>query len=93
MITAVEVSGGQSDPDHPVSVTFSVGGRSYEVGEVYYPSGDSQLAWIRWTTPEQPQTMTMTVRVRGGGGTSKGTLHIKVCLLYTSRPSDFAGKD
>ncbi len=51
VITAVEVSGGQSDPDHPVSVTFSVEGRSYEVGEVYYPSGDSQLAWIRWTTP------------------------------------------
>ncbi len=52
-------------------------GRSYEVGEVYYPSGDSQLAWIRWTTPEQPQTMTMTVRVRGGGGISKE--------LFTSR--------
>ena len=32
VITAVEVRGGQSDPDHPVSVTFSVGGRSYEVG-------------------------------------------------------------
>ena len=88
VITAVEVSGGQSDPDHPVSVTFSVGGRSYEVGEVYYPSGDSQLAWIRWTTPEQPQTMTMTVRVRGGGGTSKGTLHIKVVDLDENPPPD-----
>ena len=88
VITAVEVSGGQSDPDHPVSVTFSVGGRSYEVEEVYYPSGDSQLAWIRWTTPEQPQTMTMTVRVRGGGGTSKGTLHIKVVDLDENPPPD-----
>ena len=88
VITAVEVSGGQSDPDHPVSVTFSVGGRSYEVGEVYYPSGDSQLAWIRWTTPEEPQAMTMTVRVRGGGGTSKGTLHINVVDLDENPPPD-----
>lgn len=25
-------------------------GRSYTVDNVYYPEGDSQLAWIRWTT-------------------------------------------
>ena len=41
VITAVEVKGGQSDPDDPVSVTFTVGGRSYRVNNVYYPEGDS----------------------------------------------------
>lgn len=88
VITAVEVSGGQSDPDHPVSVTFQVNGRSYTVNNVYYPSGDSQLAWICWTTPEEPQTMTMTVRVRGGGRVSKSTLNIKIVDLDENPPPD-----
>lgn len=88
VITAVEVSGGQSDPDDPVSVTFSVGGKGYRVDHVYYPSGDSQLAWIRWTTPKEPQTMMMTVRVHGGGRTEKGTLNIKIVDLDENPPPD-----
>ena len=88
VITAVEVSGGQSDPDDPVSVTFSVGGKSYRVDHVYYPSGDSQLAWIRWTTPKEPQTMMIIVRVHGGGRTEKGTLNIKIVDLDENPPPD-----
>ena len=38
VITAVTVSGGQSDPDQPVSVTFSILGRSYKV-ECVLPGG------------------------------------------------------
>ena len=34
VITAVWISGGQSDPDHPVSVTFHIAGNSYTVGGV-----------------------------------------------------------
>ena len=67
VITAVTVSGGQSDPDHPVSVTFRVGDKRMRVNGVYYPSGDSQIAWIRWTTPSTPQKMTIHVTVSGGG--------------------------
>ena len=37
VITAVTVSGGQSDPDNSVTVTFSILGRSYKVENVYYP--------------------------------------------------------
>lgn len=88
VITAVEVRGGQSDPDHPVSVVFGVGGRSYTVSNVYYPSGDSQLAWIRWTTPEEPQDMTITVRVRGRGSTAKNTLKVKIVDLDENPPPD-----
>lgn len=88
VITAVEVRGGQSDPDHPVSVVFGVGGRSYTVSNVYYPSGDSQLAWIRWTTPEEPQDMTITVRVRGRGSTAKNTLKVKIVDLGENPPPD-----
>lgn len=88
VITAVEVKGGQSDPDDPVSVTFTVGGRSYQVNNVYYPEGDSQLAWIRWTTPEEPQEMTITVRVHGGGRVDKGTLQINIVDLDENPPPD-----
>lgn len=86
VITAVDVSGGQSDPDHPVSVTFNVGGRSYTVNNVYYPEGDSQLAWIRWTTPAEPQAMTITVRVRGGGSVNNGTIKVNIVDLDENPP-------
>ena len=88
VITAVEVKGGQSDPDNSVSVTFTVGGRSYRVNNVYYPEGDSQLAWIRWTTPEGPQTMTIIVQVYGGGRVDKGTLQVNIVDLDENPPPD-----
>ena len=93
VITAVEVSGGQSDPDHAVSVIFQVNGRSYTVNNVYYPEGDSQLAWIRWTTPKEPQKLTITVRVRGGGRTSKGSLHVNIVDLDENPPPDPGADD
>ena len=67
VITAVEVSGGQSDPDDPVTVRFHIDGTTYTVSNVYYPDGDSQLAWVRWTTPDEPQDMTIDVDVSGPG--------------------------
>lgn len=88
VITAVDVSGGQSDPDDPVSVTFQVDGRTYRVNNVYYPDGDSQLAWIRWTTPEEPQTLTITVRVHGGGHVDKGTIQVNIVDLDENPPPD-----
>lgn len=88
VITSVNVSGGQSDPDSPVSVTFNVGGRGYTVNNVYYPDGDSQLAWIRWTTPDTPQAMTITVRVHGGGSVSKGTINVNIVDLDENPPPD-----
>src|SRR5699024_2665909 len=61
VITSVMVSGGQSDPDNPTYVSFNINGRTYSVGNVYYPSGDSQLAWVKWTTPSTEQDMTIDV--------------------------------
>ncbi len=36
VITAVEVSGGQSDPDNPVTVRFHINGTTYTVSNIYY---------------------------------------------------------
>ena len=93
VITAITVSGGQSDPDKPVSATFYVNGKSYRVSNIYYPSGDSQLAWIRWTTPSTPQKMTITVSVSGGGIASKATININVIDLDKNPPPNPVADD
>jgi hypothetical protein len=67
VITSVDVGGGQSDPDNPVSVKFTIEGTTYTVSEVYYPEGDSQLAWVKWHTPDEPCVITVGVRTIGGG--------------------------
>jgi hypothetical protein len=77
VITSVTVSGGQADPDHPVTVRFTIGGQTYTVSGVYYPEGDSQLVWVRWRTPPTPQTMTIRVSVSGGGIGKSGDHHRK----------------
>lgn len=86
VITAVTVSGGQSDPDNPTKVSFSIDGKTYNVGNVYYPQGDSQLAWVKWTTPDTEQDMVIHVSVKGPGGTDKTTIHCKIVDLDKNPP-------
>lgn len=76
VVTAVTVSGGQSDPDNPARVSFTIAGTTYNVGNVFYPSGDSQLAWVKWHTPAKAQSMEIQVSVSGLGNTSKSTIHV-----------------
>lgn len=93
VITSVSVSGGQADPDHPVTVRFTIGGKTYTVSNVYYPEGDSQLVWVRWTAPEKPQTMNIQVSVSGSGSTSKGTISAKIVDLSGNDPPNPVADD
>ena len=93
VITAVTVSGGQADPDHPVTVRFSILGQTYTVSGVYYPEGDSQLVWVRWTTPATPQTVTIGVTVSGPGSASKGTITAKIVDLSGNDPPNPVADD
>jgi len=93
VITAVEVSGGQSDPDNPVSVVFTINGRSYTVSNVYYPAGDSQLAWVRWTTPSEPCEMMIGVRVNGGGSVADTSIHVNIVDLSGNDPPNPTADD
>ncbi|WP_166083230.1 hypothetical protein [Erysipelothrix anatis] len=86
VITAVRVSGGQSDPDRPTRVSFNIDGRTYNVGNVYYPEGDSQLAWVKWKTPDTEQNMTIQVTVSGSGNTAKTTINVKIVDLNKNPP-------
>ena len=85
VITSVEVRGGQSDPDNPVSVRFNIQGRTYTVSNVYYPDGDSQLAWVRWRTPAEPCVITISVSVYGGGS-AQGTIICNIVDLDGNDP-------
>jgi hypothetical protein len=93
VITSVTVRGGQADPDHPVTVRFTIGGQTYTVSGVYYPSGDSQLAWVRWTTPATPQTMTIRVSVTGAGSASQGIITAKIIDLSGNDPPNPVADD
>ncbi len=93
VITAVRVSGGQSDPDHPTRISFSIGGQTYNVGNVYYPSGDSQLAWVKWTTPSTEQDMVINVSVSGPGSTAKTSINVKLVDLNKNPPPNPVADD
>lgn len=93
VVTAVTVSGGQSDPDDPVSVKFRIGGTTYTVSNVYYPSGDSQLAWVKWTTPDTEQDMVITVTVTGSGSTSDSTINVRIVDLDQNEPPNPVADD
>ena len=92
VITAVRVSGGQSDPDNPARVSFSIGGRGYNVGNIYYPEGDSQLAWVRWTTPDTEQDMVIHVTV-SGPGSAQATINCKIVDLDKNPPPNPVADD
>ena len=93
VITSVTVRGGQADPDHPVTVRFTIGGQTYTVSNVYYPEGDSQLAWVRWRTPATPETMTIHVSVSGGGSASQSTITARIVDLSENDPPNPVADD
>lgn len=93
VITSVMISGGQSDPDNPTYVSFDIGGKTYNVGNIYYPSGDSQLAWVKWTTPGTEQDMTINVTVHGTGSTTNSTINVTIVDLDKNLPPNPVADD
>ncbi len=93
VITSVYVSGGQSDPDNPTTVTFDILGTDYTVGNIYYPEGDGQLAWVKWTTPLEPQEFEIDVSVDGTGHVSKATINVKIVDLDKNPPPNPVADD
>lgn len=91
--TSVMISGGQSDPDNPTRVSFEIEGRTYNVGNVYYPRGDSQLAWVKWITPDAERDMIINVRVHGSGSTSKSIINVKIVDLDKNPPPNPVADD
>ena len=67
VITPVTLyAGSEINPDGPATVTFSINGSTYRMNNIVIPEGDSQLAWVKWHTPSEPQDITITVRTNRG---------------------------
>lgn len=93
VITAVTVSGGQSDPDQSTRVNFKIAGTTYTVSNVFYPEGDSQLVWVKWHTPSTEQTMDIQVTVSGPGNASQSTIHVNVVDMDKNPPPNPVADD
>lgn len=93
VVTSITVSTGRRrTPDNPATVTFTVGGRSYTVNNIYIPEGESQLVWFKWHTPSKPQTMTINVGVNGAS-VSKSTITARIVDLNEKVPPNPTAND
>lgn len=93
VVTAVTVSGGQADPDHPVTVRFQINGSTYTVSNVYYPEGSSQLVWVKWHTPTTPQIVNITVSATGGGSPGRSSIVARIVDLDGNDPPNPTAND
>ena len=88
VITPVTLyAGSEIDPDGPATVTFTIKGSTYRMSNIVIPEGDSQLAWVKWHTPSEPQNITITVRTNRGT-LSQTTIKAKVVDLSGNDPPD-----
>ena len=88
VITPVTLyAGSEINPDDPATVTFTIKGSTYRMSNIVIPEGDSQLAWVKWHTPSEPQDITITVRTNRGT-LSQTTIKAKVVELSGNDPPD-----
>lgn len=88
VITAIRLrTGSRLTPDNPATVTFHIMGRSYTVRNIVIPANDSQLVWVKWHTPDTPQTITITVSL-SRGFTAQDTFVAKIVDLNEKIPPD-----
>lgn len=88
VITSVRLySSSPITPDTPASVTFYIMGSSYTVSNIVIPEGDSQLVWVKWRTPSQPQQL--TIRIHSSDGyLSHSTIMASIVELDQNVPPD-----
>lgn len=88
VITPVTLyAGSEINPDGPATVTFTIKGSTYRMNNIVILEGDSQLAWVKWHTPSEPQDITITVRTNRGT-LSQTTIKAKVVDLSGNDPPD-----
>ena len=92
VITAIKVTAeGEIDPDDDAEVTFKILGKTYTKGYVI-PSGNSQLVWVKWHTPKEPQVVNISVSA-SRGSIPKSTIVCNVVDLVEKTPPNPTGRD
>lgn len=66
VITAVQIDADREyNPDNPLTARFVVGSQNYIVKDIVIPEDESQLVWIKWHTPSEPQEVSIRVTIGG----------------------------
>lgn len=92
VITSVTISSStKRTPENPAYVTFTINGRNYTHSNIYIPAGDSQLAWVKWKTPQQPCIITITVS--SNSNVSSHTIVVAFVDMNINEPSDPQAND
>lgn len=73
--------------DEPATVTFSMGGSSYQMTDVVMPENGSQLVWAKWHTPSQPCEITIHISA-DQGSLATTTIRANVVDLNENPPPD-----
>lgn len=88
VITAITLRTNRNlTPKNPATVTFHILGTSYRVRNIVIPADDSQVVWVKWHTPDTPQTITITVSV-SGAYTAQDTFVAEIVDLNEKIPPD-----
>ncbi|MDD4509479.1 MAG: hypothetical protein PHY23_00950 [Oscillospiraceae bacterium] len=88
VITSITLeAGSRLTPDNPGRVVFMIMGRRYTVSNIVIPASDSQVVWVKWHTPDTPQTIEISVSVRGGS-VGQDTFTAKIVDLDENPPPD-----
>ena len=92
VITAVRIhAGSEINPDHNARAVFNILGTTYSK-EYVIPSGESQLVWVKWHTPKEPQVVNITVSPSHGSA-EKATIVCNVVELEEKTPPNPTGRD
>lgn len=92
VITAVTLTtGSQKTPDNPAYARFSINGKTYSHTDIYIPEGGSQLAWVKWRTPKEAETITITVT--SNCSVSSSEIAAKIVDLDKNPPPDPQAND
>lgn len=73
--------------DARATVTFSMGGRSYQMAGVVLPKNGSQLVWVKWHTPSEPGEITINISTNKGR-LATTTIRANVVDLNENPPPD-----
>ncbi|GIO47389.1 hypothetical protein [Paenibacillus azoreducens] len=88
VITSVRLSTSAAiTPESPASVSFHILGSRYTVSNIVIPEGDSQLVWVKWRTPSQPQTLSIQVS-SSKGSLSASSITASIVDLNQNTPPD-----
>ena len=78
---------GEINNDAKATVTFSIGGRSYQMSGVVIPENGSQLVWVKWHTPSEPCEITINISTNKGR-LATTTIRANVVDLNENPPPD-----